>query len=377
MTIESIRSYSLFLILFFSSFVSYSKDHGEEKEVLLILDKIYNAEFRKADSLLENASIPLKNHPAIFLCKALYFKWKGFISSGEISHYQDEVMLNLEWCIERSHQKLKKKEQVSRMNFLLLASHGFVAEQYYRSNQSYNALLSGKKAYHYMKIGFNNTRNFPDFLYTTGIYNYYREKFPERHSYYKPFLWMFKSGNIPLGIHQLKSAYEKSIYSRVESLIYLIHILMRYEVALVDSGNYAKQFFEQYPNNPLSLIAYAENSMFRGDIDTFEKLVKYGITEEFKAKKPLELLFQAFLEEMKNQNYTEANTLYQGAISHFDTKTGIQRHFLSITYLFLSRLQMKQGQKNLAQESIVLSKKYSKYPIVEWFIEKHKQDYDL
>ena len=346
----------------------------EEENTLKILEKIYNIDFDNAQRLIEETPYPFSENASIFLCKALLYKWKGAIETGNISEYRKEIEQNLEQCISLAKKELKSTSEKSKMNFLILSSHGFMAEQHYRSKESYNALLSGKKAYEYMKKGFNKTHEFPDFLYTTGLYNYYRVKLPEKHPYYRSFLWMFKAGDATLGIQQLKQSHEKGIYSKFESLLYLVHILMRYECDLNGSESYAKIFYQHYPKNPLSKIYYAENAMLKGNISQVENILEKGFHENFSAKEGIESLLKGFVVEKKNENVEEAEIHYKKCIEKLDEDDYFHRHLISLAYVYIAKIQSKKKEQTLSKESLKKADKYAKYPIVDKLIEQVKND---
>jgi len=61
------------------------------------------------------------------------------------------------------------------------------------------AVSYARKAYAFMKIGIKNTERQPEFLYSSGIYNYYRVAYPELHPIIKP-LMVFSRREIKNGI---------------------------------------------------------------------------------------------------------------------------------------------------------------------------------
>ena len=108
--------------------------------------------------------------------------------------------------------------------FYSLASAGMLAELYTEEGVSMKVLKQAMKAYHYLKMGFTRTDAFPDFHYSNGLYDYYREKYPEIRPFYKSFVWLFPEGNKERGIENLKTCMNEGIFTKQMAILYLFHI---------------------------------------------------------------------------------------------------------------------------------------------------------
>ena len=337
---------------------------NEDNNIQNIINKIYNVEFECAEKLIHDTPYPYSEHPSIYFCKALLYKWKGTIEAGGTTQYIDIVINNLERSIDLAKGRLKSPKEALKMNFIILAAHGYIAEQYYRSNEFLNAIKEGKKAYGYFKKSLSQGDLYPDFLYTSGLYNYYRNKVSDKHKRYKTLLYLFKGGDSKLGIQQLIRCYKESYYCKFEALLNLTHILMRYESDIEYSKSLAKELYEAYPRNPFCILYHAENAIYRKDLAEVEKIFQEGFPVNFSGKEGMEYLIKGFIAEKKNMNLDEAQTNYELCIAHLDKNDYFYRHLISLAYLYIAKLQFKENKTQLGNKNLNLAKKFGRYPII-------------
>jgi hypothetical protein len=152
-------------------------------------------------------------------------------------------------------EKDKKNEEAI---FFSLAAHGYLAQYYADEKSIFKAIREANNAYAYMKLGFNMLYDHSEFYYTTGLYNYYREQYPEMHPLYKPFMWFFAGGNKQLGLEQLKIASQDAVFTRVEALNYAAHINLRYELNPAKAEKFAVQLVKEFSRNNLYKAIYIE-----------------------------------------------------------------------------------------------------------------------
>ena len=121
------------------------------------------------------------------------------------------------------------------------------------------AVGEASRAYTLLKRGFDLTDQYPEFLFASGIYNYFREAYPRINPFVKPFIWFFRSGDIEKGINQLKEAAGNTVLSRVEAHMYLGYIFLRYEENPKEAQSYMFQLMNEYPENPYIQCKYLES----------------------------------------------------------------------------------------------------------------------
>ncbi|MGA1977455.1 MAG: hypothetical protein ABSG89_06310 [Bacteroidales bacterium] len=71
--------------------------------------------------------------------------------------------------------------------------------------------------YQYLMRSFDFTSACTDLNYFTGLYNYYREAYPNAYLEYKPLAFLFPDGDMEIGLKQLQTAAINSVVLRAES----------------------------------------------------------------------------------------------------------------------------------------------------------------
>ena len=62
---------------------------------------------------------------------------------------------------------------------------------------------------------------YSDFYFFTGVYNYYREAYPEAYPVYKPLALLFPKGSKTKGLEDLLIASKNSIFLKAEAFSFL------------------------------------------------------------------------------------------------------------------------------------------------------------
>lgn len=148
----------------------------------------------------------------------------------------------------------------------------------------------------------------------TGLYNYYREAYPDAHPFYKPFALLFPRGDRQKGLTDLELAARNALFLKAEAYAFLSEIHLGYENNYLAAEHYSKRLAEQYPGNNEFLALHVRNLLL---------LKKYGEAEALlaRAKQPQSRWFQAekaffpaILREKKYRQPAEAEALYRSAL---------------------------------------------------------------
>ena len=244
----------LSLLIFLISITnSVSQESILENSVLInrmnrTIDLIYNFEFDIAYKEIDTLENQLGDHPANHLLRSMILYWKDRPFKEDTETYL-EYQKELETAIELAIPFQENEDLYEEGEFYILAGYGLLTDFYNGVGQRMKANGSAKKAYRSLKEGFELKEKFPDFYFSSGVYNYYREKFPELNPFYKAFMWVFMSGDMELGLEQLKVASEEGIFTQREALIYLFHIYLRYENKPELALPYSKILVDRFPGN--------------------------------------------------------------------------------------------------------------------------------
>ncbi len=333
------------------------------------IDSVYNLNFAAADILIAQLDKKLGDYPGVLLLKAFYASWKFRPIKKEHQAFVDFEKL-LSRSIAVCDSMLLKNPDDVEASFFKLSAHAYLAQLYTDNGMNMKALGEAKTSYHYIKVGFEMLDRNPEFNFPCGIYNYYREKYPEENSFYKSFVWFFRSGDKEQGLAMLKTGAEKSIFANAECNTYLFHIYLRYEDKPQNAIYYAQLLKKKYPQNLIFLANYIENSMrlnqYAGLLPSIERL----LASENIHYRYLGEIFYGCYAEMVEKNYQKAIEHYKSADKLGAVNNSREPHFDSILYYDMGRCYKKMGLTELADASLKQSIKSAEYKIYRTPAEK-------
>lgn len=344
----------------------------EDAELKLLVkksaDHIYNSAPDSAAYYTDLVYQKLPDHPVVPLMKAMTVLWANVptISEELFQEMQDELHYAVELA-ETRDPDLEDPEMI----FFAMASHGLLAEYYADQEYDLRAVGEANKAYGLMKKGFEIVEDYPEFLFTTGLYNYFREKYPEKHPVYKPLLWFFRDGDMQLGLKQLEEACEVSVLSQVEAHVYLSYIYLRYEYKPTKAQEYLGILIEKYPNNFYAKAKYLESLANPEDFKRAPVEVIYALTQH---KNPYYKLagnvFLGYFEEVVVGNNENAEFAYREGLKYGEELSHHGEYFKGIGYLGLGRVLMEKGNSVAARQNLELA---LKYPETEQIVKETKE----
>jgi tetratricopeptide (TPR) repeat protein len=324
------------------------------------IDSIYNLNFHAADSVIEILDEKLGEYPGNLLLKAFYTNWKYKpLQEGKPGYEEFESHLNR--SIALCEKMLEDNEEDEEANFYLMASHAFLAELHMNNGHKLKALGEAKSAYKFIKIGFDQLDNNPEFYFSSGIYNYYREKYPEENPFYKSFVWFFRSGDKKEGIEMLKTGAEEASFTRAECLTYLFHIYLRYEDQPQTAIRYARILKNRYPNNLHYIANYVENALRLGDYGQLMPLIQRLLDSPDAYYNYVGEIFLGNYFEQYIGDDDAALAHYTAANQNPETVVAREHHYDSILFLGLGRVYQGKGLAEEANEYLKKSVKAAAY----------------
>jgi hypothetical protein len=311
-------------------------------------DLIYNFEFEKANFRIENHQHGLGEHPANYLTRAILIYWKDRPLVPESETYISYENY-LKKAIELSDSYIENEELYEEGIFYTMAGYALLAELYSEEGVGLKVVNAAKKAYRYLKIGKDLKDNFSDFFFSTGLYNYYREKYPELYPFYKSFMWLFARGDKELGIEQLQISEKNGVFTRNESTIYLYHIYLRYENNPRMASPYAAYLADKYPQNLRFTCLLLEVLVSMNDLTRAESLC-HKLLEAEKAYYRLSgTLFSGIISERRNQ-LDEASRLLDESLKILEELRKPDFHYQSMIYATKARVADKKSDNDTARE---------------------------
>lgn len=358
----------MFLLCQLPSFAQVFDDDELKTLVRKAADHIYNADPDSATFYIELVKEEVPEHPVVPLMRAMTLLWANIptISEELFQRMQDQLYYAVELA-EAKDPDLENPEMV----FFAMASHGLLAEYYADQDYNLRAVGEANKAYGLMKKGFEIVENYPEFLFTTGLYNYFREKYPEKHPVYKPLLWFFRSGNMAQGLNQLEKACEVSVLSQVEAHVYLSYIYLRYEYKPRKAQEYLGILVEKYPNNFYAKAKYLESLANPEDFKRAPVEIIYSLRHhENPYYKLAGNVFLGYFEEYVVGNADKAEFAYREGLKYGLELSHHGEYFKGLGYLGLGRVLMEKGENEEARKTLELA---LDYPETEQIVKETKE----
>ncbi|MBP6620228.1 MAG: ABC transporter substrate-binding protein [Leadbetterella sp.] len=333
------------------------------------LDLLYNQQFDQAKEVLNSVKIAYPLHPVKYLLNAIELQWEN-IPIDKNQEALKRYILELNKCVSASKNIYKNTKHKKEATFFLLAAHGFIALSNNYQKEYFEAASEAKKAHSFFNEGKKYKNENPEFLFASGLYNFYRIQYPESHPIVKPVMMFFEDGNKKLGLQELENSYKKSIFSRTEAALYLININIKYESNFKKALTYSSILNSKYPNNYIFKIKHIESLLLNSEFDEAIKLNDQLKLKKDKVSQLSALVFEAYADEHSRKNTQSAFINYAKAlkIPHDDRYT---KEYHGMAYLGMARIFAKQKDISKAKAFYKECLKISEY---EWVVNAAKTE---
>jgi len=305
---------------------------------------IYNLEFDKAETALKELTASYPGHPVLYLYKGMKIYWENFPmlpSSAARVTFEDEMRK----CIELSDvDKCPSPQYESEYLLSNICARGLLLLFFSDNDLSSNVMPLVKSSYRILMKTFNYTSSCPDFYYFTGVYNYYRDAYPQVYPIYKTVAFMFPPGDLDVGLRQLEICGKTSVALRAEAYAMLSWIRMNFETNFTEALPYSKHLVTQYPYNPLYKVYYIKNLLLLQKYDEAEKIIlTTGKTSENKFYSAAIRIFNGIIQEKKYRNDKAARTFYLEGIDQLSAYGAFANEYTGYGYFGLSRICEREG----------------------------------
>lgn len=348
---------SLLILLFLSAPVLKAQQYSlpADKEALELTEKItgliYNNEHGLVQDQLKKLeqSVP-EDHPVFPMLQALNLYWleapmhTGSPEFPAFKHF-------LQQTVKQSEIYLEREQDETLANFLALSAHSLLTRFHADKGDYLAAIGEAKNAYSYMSEAFDLADSYQEFLFPVGLYNYYREKYPELHPVYKPFMFFFRSGDKQKGLRQLELAARQNIFTKPEAAVFLVQIYLYYENNPAAALRNIRKLQQEFPQNRLFRTqlaeAYLANGQYR-EAFTFIELLNQETDPFYKMAAQL---FGALYQEKYAKDDNRAFTLYNEAIKTGKDLSYMANVYRSMAYAGLARSYDRRRQPKEAREA--------------------------
>jgi hypothetical protein len=196
---------------------------------------------------------------------------------------------------------------------------------------------------------FDFTDSYDDFYFFTGLYQYYREAYPEAHPVYKPFAILFPKGDKINGLKELKQAARYSIFMKGEANTFLTGIYISFENNYPTALSYSRILSDQYPRNNQFLSVYIKNLLLIKQYEEAEKILEHNENPENHYFRFQKNIFKGILNEKKYHNSKAAEAYYMASIKQAGSIGSFADDYLAFAYFGLSRIMKERGETKLSK----------------------------
>ena len=297
---------------------------------------IYNMQFREAGVICNKIQRMYPDHPANLLLGSLLTYWQHYPlipSSSESSKFVADLRECIRICSDNDDQD---DAEILLTN---LCARGFLLLYYSDNNMSIDVMPLAASTYKYIRKAFQYLNSFPDFSYFAGLYNYYREAYPEAYPIYKSFAFIFPSGSKSEGIKQIRKASESSIFLKAESIALLSFIYQVFEKDIPVSLSYIRLLSETYPQNSQFRAVYIKNLLLAGKYNDAEILLRdqrgFRDNDYYQARLAV---FKGILYEKKYSDYKTAENFYLNGLRMVTPFGDLGNEYAAYACIGLSRI---------------------------------------
>jgi hypothetical protein len=346
-----------------SSQVSYLERPDLLKEVEICLQHTYRFSFHEARSIQSSLSSETPGHPAPIFLEALIVYWENFPllpedkASGEFINLMNRAV---KMAKELREDSLTYTEGV----FFDLFGRAFKSMFWADNGKSGKVIGDLGNMYRYTKKGFELQEEFVEFYFSTGLYNYYIEAYPEAHPAYKPLVSFMHKGDRELGLKQLNYAIHHAVFLKVEALLFMSIIQLNYEEDLNSAAIYAEKLVKQFPRNMLYQGHMIIILLHQHRYAYVKSLLMETAGQDDNYSEMVQTLAAAFLEEKDSGDDIRARRGYLDCIEMAEKFGPFADIYKAICYMGLSRLHEKQGLHDEAQDYARKASRFTNYSFI-------------
>ncbi len=257
----------LFVFCAFSPVVTMAEDEWLKSEILLGIDRIYDADIEGGEKIFVGICERAPENPAPWVYRAMALLSypirekthgeKPLKSGAKDVSSTDEIFRLLDKGIDLSNKIIDglEGEDLARLQLLMATAHTLKAELHFRKKQYLKAVQSGYRAKKYLEGAYETSPKNPDVLYAVGLLKHGVENIPK---VLRPFLSLMEiKSDKKLGLAYIKIGAERGVYSAVGAKLFLMLISVGEQKDYTTATRLGRELIVKYPNNPEIYFPYA------------------------------------------------------------------------------------------------------------------------
>jgi hypothetical protein len=352
---------ALLLFLFLSSSLKAQilQDPTAKAQITAVLTNLYQYDFKESTAIFNSLKAKYPRHPAPYLLLAMqweqqYFPLKDHPAQGK------NYLAHLEKAFELGKEMAERDENDLEASFFCTASLGFLAAYEADQHNFMRVVSYAKQAYSFLKIGLKNTDKQPEFLYSTGMYNYYSVAYPELHPVLKPFMFLFQEGNKRLGLTQLEAGTRKTTFVKNECLFYMGYVQNKYEGNPLRALAYNQILSDNFPNNHWYLLQRAELLTLTGRFEEAEPFIEKMESLKTPYYTGAAYTLRGMREEVERKDLNKAESWYLKSIT-LPFEERLTKDIRGLAYLGLARIAHRERKPQLFRKYLRISEDFIEY----------------
>ena len=342
---------------------SYLKRPDLLERVEACLQYTYNFSFQDARMIQRQLAQETPEHPAPSFLEALIIYWESFPLTPEKEASSQFIDL-MDHTVEMAEPYLENTDTYLEGVFFDLFGRAFKAMFWADNGRSVKLIPDLAPMYRQTKEGFNLKEQFPEFYFSTGLYNYYIEAYPEAHPAYKPLVAFMQDGDKALGLQQLNYAINHAVYLKVESILFMSLIQLKYEKDLNTAYLFAERLYRTYPRNTYYQGHLITILLYLNRFSQVKQVIQAMDGQHDDYSEMIRNMATAFLEEKQNGNKRAAIRYYNETIENAAALGPFTDSFTAIGYMGLSRIEKSKGNSRGAEEFARKAARYTSYPFI-------------
>ena len=326
---------------------------------------IYNFRPDSARLLYEEIAERYSDHPISYILRGLMVYWGNYplLPSSEI---HEEFVKEMGKAIELTEST---EDPSLEAEYLLsnLCARGMLLMFYSDNDMTSEIIPLTVKTYTNVRKSFDYTSSCPDLYYFTGLYNYYREAYPDEYPVYKSLAILFPKGSKTKGIEDLRKCENLSFILSPEASYLLSWIFLNFENNNSSALECNKSIVAKYPRNYMYRAFLIKNLLLMKNYNEAESLIP-GLSEDIDNAffKGQVCIFRGIIEEKKYREAVKAFEHYNKGIELLSLTGNYGNEYLSYGYAGLSRICEKKGEHHSAKIYREKARKLSEFKKVNF-----------
>ena len=327
------------------------------------LDEVYDNQFTAAEATFARLEKLAPGHPAVDLLRGvrLFYQWFPARTDATLKQHclsQLELAARKADAWQKAQIKSDGTDKPEAM-FVYFTAEAMLAKISHYEHEPLATIRHAKNAYPFIQKGRAFQQHYPDFYLSTGLYNFYREVYPQIHPFYKTVAWVMTAGDKKLGLSQLQIATRQALFVRTEAILYLTHLLTDYENKPATALPYLAQLTERYPDNPYWRYKYAEALLNAHQTDSIPNLIEQLMTAKEAVYQQMGTLLKARY-ALETGQRSVARKFAENVVRSSVREETVRAY----AYLVLARVARQEGQDKQARQYERQMLEFAEFPVL-------------